>query len=1151
MIDRRIGPIYVRKGTDTERRLFVADEAEFVYSTDKKRLFIGDDTTKGGILVSNKNYITNSTDTITIPLYEAMYGDIIFNKMVGITYIIGYDLDGVTLKLIPICDLYICDKLKIKVDALSAKFDTIKDCLINYDIDNHRKKDIIFDTHGQLFFKQQPVSALEVFEGDSIKISCTVFDSLSVDPPYLPSRQFRETNEYINGVLKSKKGRLTSSVKRIPNSDLYTYTANINNARMNDSGKYELVYRQMYKVKSAVSNFNNLVQAITSEPITVLVKSRKDLPIFVTQPISQITTSLVAKSFSVSAVGTLPINYQWFKDNTKIAGANSITYTETNPTKTVTLMCQASNIGGIVDSMPAILQVGIKPFITKQPITQTVKIASTANISIGVDGSPTLEYQWFIGSITSKTIIIGATNPTLTITPVAKTDENTYFCEVKNDYGSVTSDIVSLKVVHPLVGTGEFLEPGTNKTWSVPDGITKIRVKVAGSGGPAVILDGGDVELIDASVVGIKLAGAKVTRGMAGTPASDMGDSGKISSGGAGLGAFKDNVFGFLAYSTSGGGGGGAVYFKVLMVKGGDKITYTTGIPKGESSVSINGWSASAGAGGAGLVGGFGRSTGTIVNKANTGFSYAGNPTGVPNGGSGGIITGGPVDFSFTGKNGGTPVYGGLDVRINGGDGGQNGFGEDYGGYIFIEYVDDSVTPTTPPTPNPAFPTTPPPATPATPVGPTTPPVIPFGDVSPFITTQPLASQTVNIGTPASISLVANGTAPLSYEWHKDGVVMAGKTTNTITFAATVATDAGIYKCKVSNKLGDATSTNSELIIKSSFTSTITTDSCTVDMIKVLTDAGWDGKESSLNGFTLNINANVGCCVNNSQRNVKTFNWGTLNVNNFLINIIVTNKSLVLGIKEVLPANITLNKSALYSKGGAVIKGNVGGTGFVIGTSCVISYPAPYIYVQPIASQTVNVGNPATISLSAEGTNPLSYEWHKDGVVMAGKTTNTLTFTSTVVADAGIYKCKVSNAIGNVTSTDSELRVKKPFDATTTVTKDSCSLDMIKILTDAGWDGKESSLNGFKVTISGKIGCCKGTSAPTTPTFNWGTLNVNNFLMDIIISGKAVLVLGNKEVVPANITITDDTYFATNDAILRGGLTFGGGTSTLGSCPAP
>src|SRR5207244_6044937 len=50
--------------------------------------------------------------------------------------------------------------------------------------------------------------------------------------------------------------------------------------------------------------------------------------------------------------------------------------------------------------------------------------------------------------------------------------------------------------------------------------------------------------------------------------------------------------------------------------------------------------------------------------------------------------------------------------------------------------------------------------------------------VAPSITAQPL-SQTVTAGQPASFSVTAAGTAPLSYQWNKNGAAISGATSST------------------------------------------------------------------------------------------------------------------------------------------------------------------------------------------------------------------------------------------------------------------------------------------------------------------------------------------------------------------------------------
>jgi hypothetical protein len=55
---------------------------------------------------------------------------------------------------------------------------------------------------------------------------------------------------------------------------------------------------------------------------------------------------------------------------------------------------------------------------------------------------------------------------------------------------------------------------------------------------------------------------------------------------------------------------------------------------------------------------------------------------------------------------------------------------------------------------------------------------------APAITTPP-ASQSVTVGQTATFSVVATGTAPLSYQWEENGTAITGATSSSYTTAAT------------------------------------------------------------------------------------------------------------------------------------------------------------------------------------------------------------------------------------------------------------------------------------------------------------------------------------------------------------------------------
>lgn len=100
--------------------------------------------------------------------------------------------------------------------------------------------------------------------------------------------------------------------------------------------------------------------------------------------------------------------------------------------------------------------------------------------------------------------------------------------------------------------------------------------------------------------------------------------------------------------------------------------------------------------------------------------------------------------------------------------------------------------------------------------------------------------------------------------------------------------------------------------------------------------------------------------------------------------------------------------------------------------SPVTLLPAPVILTHP-APQTVNPGAMAVFSVTTSGTQPLTFQWRRNGAVLtnggriSGATSSTLSIkVATWLDDAGFYSCDVVNAKGGVVTSNKARLVVNP-----------------------------------------------------------------------------------------------------------------------------
>ncbi|MDX6558619.1 MAG: hypothetical protein QOF72_1668 [Blastocatellia bacterium] len=181
------------------------------------------------------------------------------------------------------------------------------------------------------------------------------------------------------------------------------------------------------------------------------------IPVITTHPANQTATQGQPATFTVSASGTAPLNYQWQKNMTNISGANSLSFTipatafVDNGAK---FRCVVTNGFGSATSNEATLTVNAPPNINSSPADQTVTQGQPATFSVSAVGSTPLTYQWQRNTVN----ISAATSPSYTLPSAALADSGAKFrCVVSNGFGSATSNEATLTVqrLPPILQTEE------------------------------------------------------------------------------------------------------------------------------------------------------------------------------------------------------------------------------------------------------------------------------------------------------------------------------------------------------------------------------------------------------------------------------------------------------------------------------------------------------------------------------------------------------------------------------------------------------------------------------------------------------------------------------------------------------------------------
>ncbi|MEY4386236.1 MAG: hypothetical protein RLY20_1519 [Verrucomicrobiota bacterium] len=149
--------------------------------------------------------------------------------------------------------------------------------------------------------------------------------------------------------------------------------------------------------------------------------------------------------FSIFAVGTDPLAYQWYFNSNVMAGntATNLAIASVTATNVGSYFAVVTNIYGATTSSVANLTLATAPVITTNPANLSVVAGGSANFSAAASGTAPLAYQWQFDS----TNIPGANANSLTISGVTANNAGDYLVIVTNVSGSATSSPATLTVL--------------------------------------------------------------------------------------------------------------------------------------------------------------------------------------------------------------------------------------------------------------------------------------------------------------------------------------------------------------------------------------------------------------------------------------------------------------------------------------------------------------------------------------------------------------------------------------------------------------------------------------------------------------------------------------------------------------------------------
>lgn len=328
-------------------------------------------------------------------------------------------------------------------------------------------------------------------------------------------------------------------------------------------------------------------------------------------------------------------------------------------------------------------------------------------------------------------------------------------------------------------------------------------------------------------------------------------------------------------------------------------------------------------------------------------------------------------------------------------------------------------------------------------------------DSAPAITTQP-ASVSIKAGQTASFYVASTGTAPINYQWNRNGLPISGATSSTYTTALTAADDDATFNVVVSNGAGSTTSNTATVTVttvslptgclsssgtwinaslgqtqtgsfRTSFDATPST--ANMDGVTGLSTEVASAYQSLAAAIRFNTTGNIDARNGARFTATQAIPYSAGSTYHFILDVNVPthtyNAYVVIGSMQVTIGTHLAFRTQQARATSLSYLGALTATGrhtvCNLGVSTA-AQSAPVITSQP-ASITVPEGRSANFSVSASGIG-LTYLWKKNGGLISGATSSSFAAPLASLSDNGTqFSVIVSNAGGSVSSNSATLTV--------------------------------------------------------------------------------------------------------------------------------